>query len=360
MGNNKDTQNEHVNDPSTNTLDNASVFPNNSDLKPVSNYLSDIENKVITGNQTPGIPTGFPSLDDVLGGGLHMGLYIIGAISSLGKTTFACQIADQIAALGKDVIILSLEMSRYELILKSISRMSAIYTSNLKSDSPVFSMIDLLNHSAKIDEHSNFLKICFDAYREVGKHIYVYEGSGDIDVKRIQSVVQRHIKNTGRTPVVIIDYIQILAPSGKNMTDKQNIDKTVTDLRQLCRTFNSPIIGISSLNRMSYNDCITMAAFKESGSIEYSADVLIGLQLAGVGTKDFDVVTAKQKSPREIEVVILKNRNGPIKKLPLMHFYPAGNLFCETASSASVTSSSPLVELFQHEQIRISEEELPF
>ena len=67
------------------------------------------------------------------------------------------------------------------------------------------------------------------------------------------------------------------------------MDKSVLELKRLARDLNAVIIGVSSLNRMSYNDAITMSAFKESGAIEYSADVLIGLQLAGVGGDKFNV-----------------------------------------------------------------------
>ena len=71
-------------------------------------------------------PPVFPGLDEALGGGLYPGLYMMGAISSLGKTTLACQIADQIAAAGQPVLIFSLEMARKEIFAKSISRLSVV------------------------------------------------------------------------------------------------------------------------------------------------------------------------------------------------------------------------------------------
>ena len=79
--------------------------------------------------------TGFEELDKNLFGGLYEGLYIIGAISSLGKTTFTLQLADQIAAKGQDVIFFSLEMSKYELMSKSLSRL----TYQLAGDKTTFS-----------------------------------------------------------------------------------------------------------------------------------------------------------------------------------------------------------------------------
>ena len=73
-----------------------------------------------------------------------------------------------------------------------------------------------------------------------------------------------------------------------------------------------------------------MQAFKESGAIEYSTDVLIGLQLKGVGNKNFDIDQAKSKNPREVEAVILKNRNGRTGGKTGFDFYAMFNYFAES------------------------------
>ena len=73
-----------------------------------------------------------------------------------------------------------------------------------------------------------------------------------------------------------------------------------------------------------------MQAFKESGAIEYSTDVLIGLQLRGVGNKNFDIDQAKSKNPREVEAVILKNRNGRTGGRIGFDFYAMFNYFTES------------------------------
>lgn len=85
-------------------------------------FLRDFVDGISESVNTEVIPTGFEALDNMLDGGLYEGLYGIGAISSLGKTTFALQMADQIAAQGHEVLVFSLEMSSNELIAKSISR----------------------------------------------------------------------------------------------------------------------------------------------------------------------------------------------------------------------------------------------
>ena len=74
---------------------------------------------------------------------------------------------------------------------------------------------------------------------------------------------------------------------------------------------------------------MTMESFKESGAIEYSSDVLIGLQAKGAGKKEFDVNAANRKDPREIELVILKNRNGRTGDTIAYEYYPLFNYFKE-------------------------------
>ena len=97
----------------------------------------------------------------------------------------------------------------------------------------------------------------------------------------------------------------------------------------ISRDFKLPMVAVSSLNRMSYGQKISMEAFKESGAIEYSSDVLIGLQLRGAGEAGFDPTEAKKKNPREIEAVILKHRNGQVGGKIAFEYYPMFNFFKE-------------------------------
>ena len=126
----------------------------------------------------------------------------------------------------------------------------------------------------------------------------------------VRRLIDNHVKITGNKPLVVIDYVQILRPLDPRMTDKQAVDYNVMELKRISRDFKIPIIGISSLNRQSYKEKISMTSFKESGAIEYSSDILIGLQFKDAGDPEFDVDKAKAKDEREIELVILKNRNG--------------------------------------------------
>lgn len=263
---------------------------------------------------TPAQETGFPFLDKVLDGGLYEGLYVVGAISSLGKTSFVLQMVDQIAQKGRDVLIISLEMSRNELISKSISRHTYLkarekydHTRYAKTARGITNGKWYKNYS---DEELALINEAIAEYKKYSNHIFIHEGIGDIGVAKVRELVQRHTEIKGEPPIVVIDYAQILAPADVRATDKQNTDKAVIELKRISRDFKIPVIAISSFNRENYNASVSMTAFKESGAIEYSSDVLIGLQLRGAGDKNFDVNKAKQMECREVELVILKQRNG--------------------------------------------------
>ena len=279
------------------------------------------------------ISTGFRRLDNILDGGLYEGLYIVGAISSLGKTTLITQIADQIAQSGTDVLIFSLEMAITELISKSISRHTIKIVLENGGDTRNAKTARGITTCKRYEHYStaekDLIKDAIKSYKEYANHIYIFEGIGEIGVKDIRDAVLRHISFTGNIPVVVIDYLQILAPADMRATDKQNMDKAVMELKRISRDYKIAILGISSFNRENYSNVVTMSAFKESGAIEYSSDVLVGLQLKGIGSKNFNFIEAKKRNPREIELVILKNRNDRVGDIIEYSYYPMFNYFDE-------------------------------
>ena len=271
----------------------------------------------------PGIPTGFPELDKCLGGGLFPGLYFIGAVSSLGKTTLVTQMADQIAQAGTDVLFFSLEMSARELIAKSLSRIT-----HKRQHGKTARWILSGGYGEADEDDKKALVAAGDEYASYAGRIYMIEGVGNIGTEEIGRAVREHILFTGNAPVVVIDYLQIMAPNNDRATDKQNTDKAVLELKRLSRDLYTPVIAVSSFNRASYQGAVAMEAFKESGAIEYSSDVLIGLQFAGAG-KDLDLNEARRKDPREIELVILKSRNGRTGDKLGYYYHPLFNYYEE-------------------------------
>lgn len=301
----------------------------------VSAQILDFWEQVYYTKNFPPISTGFKLFDEALDGGLYPEqLVFLGAISSLGKTTFLLQVCDNIAAAGTPVLFFSLEMSRNEIMSKSISRYT--FTTAVKDNIKINNAKTMRGISAG-SRHKFYSRTEIDLINKAsaeyaagaGQSLYIYEGNGDTGAEEIKHTVKEFVKLTGKRPLVFIDYLQILAPHDPKMTDKQNTDHAVKILKQLARDESIAVLAISSLNRDNYSAKISMQAFKESGAIEYSSDVLLGMQLKGMGTSEFDVNEAKRKDPREVELHFLKNRNGVMSKPILFNYYPAFNYYRE-------------------------------
>lgn len=309
----------------------------------VSYFLGSFFDRIEKNKNSTFLSTGFNNLDFILGGGFYSGLYIVGAISSLGKTTFCLQVADKIAKQNNDVLIFSLEMSRDELIAKSLSRLTF-----LSGNSSYFKTTrDVLNgfrYSEDYDTDVRFMCDIVNDYSKYSDNLYIVEGIGDVSIEVIRNKVRDHIRITKKIPVILIDYIQILAPVDIRATDKQNIDKIVLELKRLSRDFGISVLCISSFNRDNYMSPVNLSSFKESGAIEYSSDVLIGLQYYGMDYQEDETNVARQKRIRDlirdfelkgrnkeaqsIQVKVLKNRNGS-KGDFVLSFYPMFNCFVE-------------------------------
>lgn len=295
----------------------------------LASFLNGIKESV----NAPVIETGYKQLDLVLDGGLYDGLYILGAVTSLGKTTYALQMADNIAFTGKDVIIFSLEMARSELISKSISRLTMIESKRageiLRLAKTNRQICDGKRYQFYKDPEMKVIDKAEDTYSKIAEHVYIHEGVGNIGTEQIRQAIGNHIAITGNKPVVFIDYLQIVSPADIKASDKQNMDKNILEMKRISRDYKIPVICVSSLNRDNYRKDMGVEALKESGSIEYSADCIMGLQLQGTGTSGFDYDIAKSESPRRMELKIMKQRNGISGRTIAYKYYPAFNCFEE-------------------------------
>lgn len=275
------------------------------------------------------LSSGLAELDELLGGGIFPGLYVLGAPSSLGKTTLLLQMADEMAASGRDVLFFSLEMSRWELLAKSLCRTAAPQTALcarqlLRGEIP-----------------SSQLKQLLEAYnRRSGERIFISAEHEALTPEILKEKALRHREQHGRAPVVVVDYLQILAPSDARGSDKQNVDRAVVALKALSRELEIPVLVASSFNREAYTKEVSMEAFKESGAVEYAADVLLALQMSAAGEKDFDLNREKMADPRRVDIVLLKNRSGvPYGKVPLL-YYSAENRFIAAKEPVSPARQS--------------------
>lgn len=242
---------------------------------------------------------------------LYPGLYVLGAISSLGKTTFCGQMADQLAGAGEHVLYFTLEQTTLELVSKALSRL--MFKTNSRS---ALSSMDIRRGTT-----SEALRIARELYAAQSKHEFIVECGFDTNVENITETVKNYIETTKVKPIVILDYLQILAPMNNSQTTKDVVDYNVRALKKLQTENDLVVIVISSLNRQNYLTSIDFSSFKESGGIEYTCDVMWGLQLNIMNDELFDkeaklkakreaVKEAKIANPRDIELVCLKNRYG--------------------------------------------------
>ncbi len=310
-------------------------------------------------------PTGIDALDKKLDGGFHpKQLVFIGAISSLGKTSLALQIADNVARSGRDVLIFSLEMDSDELLAKSISRETYRLTEGDDYRSRFcLTTRDIL--SGNVGTIGSKKRDLFDeALAETRKHddhMFYYIGENDIDIDSLRAMVELHRKARNQSPLVILDYLQILRPSqealSRRLEKRLLTDDDVTKLRVLARDLNLPVVAISAFNRESYLQTVSTSSFKESSGIEYSSDVLLGMQYTNTDYKKHWYKTEKMKkaslvyeskqdhenrvrdlfdrmdraSIRPLELKILKNRNGR-KGSVFFDFIAKYNYFEETGT----------------------------
>lgn len=270
--------------------------------------------------------TGFCNLDSEMGG-LYAGLYVVGGISSVGKTTFIHQLGDQLAEQGDHIIYFSLEQSKLELVSKSLARLTA--------------KMDYNNAVTGISIRSGYIPQqvikAAEVYEKIAQRVNIIEGNFNTTTDSIRSYIDRYISLNNVKPIVIIDYLQII-PGDMKLGDKQRIDNTVTELKRISRDFDITLFVISSLNRGNYLTPIDFESFKESGGIEYTADVIWGLQLQAINDEIFNkegkikekrekIKQAKAADPRKIELVCLKNRNGKPSFSCGFTYYPKYDLF---------------------------------
>lgn len=299
--------------------------------KIVSGVLSDINTKIKNNNQdTFGywftnrfkrdkevqekrISTGIHCFDNVINGGLPVGLTVLGAETSLGKTTFLTQIAENLCNTGNVVLYFNLEQSQFEVFSKGMKRQcyrdgkGTIFKYDTETANSFYKYVNYSNYNVIECDFNTTIETVKDKINKVKRHLKTSEDGSKQQI------------------VIFIDYLQALQleVNGKivtNMSDKQKTDKLIHDLKVLSKETETPIVAVSSLNRDSYKKGIDLKSFKESGSIEYTANILLGMSKVckEVGGKwipepDIDGI-------RKVFIKQMKDRNGERDKKCVLEF----------------------------------------
>lgn len=292
-------------------------LPDN-ELKSLTEYARSLQLKS-TGGDFTGLDTGFPHLNRVCNG-LGAGFHVIGAIAGEGKTTFAWQIANQIAALAKvPVIYISYEQSKAEFREKTLSRLTGIDTRHFRRGK--LTLEDPINKP-------KVLAALMQYAVETAPHTTIVEADEKTTALEIEMIVQGVLKKAGATScLLVVDFLQ-LVPLSENQgkTASNTMDRVtlnVSALRRIALKLNVSVLAISSLNRIGYKKK-NLSVFKETGNIEYGADTASALVRSKTpGTAEY----------RCLDLLVMKNRNGETARIGYK-FYPKTARFAEVDKSA--------------------------
>lgn len=333
---------------STSKNHSEAVYDANTDIQfhTLDEYVSNaFQNDVLNFKAFSNSTTGFKNLDDD-NFRLYPGLYAIGGVSSVGKTTFCSQLADNIAQRGGYVIFFSLEQSRFELVSKGIARKVAQMTNS-------YYVTSLQIRNGFTDA---YVKKAIDEYMNIAAHEVIIEGQYNISVSDITHIVEQFVANTEVRPAVFVDYLQVLNPNSAVNNSKDAIDFNVQALKRLSTQFNIPVFCISSFNRTNYLNIADFESFSGSGGIEFTADVVLALQLLAMNADVFDtqsklqtkrkfIRAAKNSIPRKIELLCLKNRFGKSNSRYFFDYFAANERFVPYLVSAQEADDKVQAEI---------------
>ena len=277
---------------------------NNGDFVPIKqvvlNALEKIEKSSKSKGTVTGIPTGFIDLDYKTSGLQPSDLILVAARPSMGKTAFVLNIAQHVAfRQNKTVAIFSLEMSKEQLVNRLFSLESYVDAQLLRTGNLKDSDWEKLIEGAGI----------------IGRSNLIIDDTPGISISEMRSKCRKY-KLEHNLELIIIDYLQLMSGSvgGRSESRQQEISDISRSLKALARELHVPVISLSQLSRaveQRPDHRPMLSDLRESGAIEQDADVVMFIYRDDYYNKDTEHVN-------EAEIIIAKQRNGPIGTVELV------------------------------------------
>lgn len=248
-----------------------------------------------------GIPTGFRLLDSVLTGMGRSDLIILAARPGMGKTSFALNIATNVAKKQSvPVAIFSLEMTKDQLVSRVLSSEASI-------DSHVFRQGGL-----SAEDWSDLAT----ASDQLAKAPIYLDDTSNITVPEIKAKVRRINQDPSKPNIglIVIDYLQLMNSGKKTESRVQEISEITRNMKIMAKELGAPVIALSQLSRSaekSGRDRPALSDLRDSGSIEQDADVVIFLYRDAYYNKEEEVDSTTA------ECIVAKNRHGETSTVPL-------------------------------------------
>ena len=260
--------------------------------------IEKIDELYLTKGALTGLSTGFQDLDDITNGLQPADLVIIAGRPSMGKTAFMMNIAESaVISGGKPVLVFSLEMPSHSLIMRMLSSLGRIDQGKIRTgqlgddDWPrLTSAVTLLND----------------------KQLFIDDTPG-LTPTEMRARSRRIVREHGPLGLIVVDYLQLMQVSGMSENRAVEISEISRSLKSIAKEFDCPVIAGSQLNRsleQRTDKRPVMSDLRESGAIEQDADVIMAVYR--------DEVYHEDTPDKGIaEIIILKQRNGPIGRKKL-------------------------------------------
>ncbi|KGH32224.1 DNA helicase [Comamonas testosteroni] len=242
-----------------------------------------------------GVPTGFVDLDRMTSGLQAGDMVVLAARPSMGKTSFAVNIAEHVALNeGLPVAIFSMEMGAAQLAVRIVGSIGRVNQGNLRT-------------GKLSDEEWPRLTEAIERLRTVSLHIDETPG---LSPTELRANARRLARQCGKLGLIVVDYLQLMSGSGSAASSDNRateLGEISRGLKMLAKELQCPVIALSQLNRsveQRTDKRPMMSDLRESGAIEQDADIIMFIY------RD-DYYNKESKEPNIAEVIIGKQRNGP-------------------------------------------------
>jgi replicative DNA helicase len=269
---------------------------------PTKEAMNVITMMMMKKGEMTGAPSGFHDLDRLTFGFQRQEMIVLAARPSMGKTSFALNIAEAVTLPKKGrtfpTLIFSLEMSGAQLALRMLCSRARVNMKLLRDG--------LLSKNG--DEQQRLVA----AADEFSKAPLFIDDSSSLSIMQLRAKARRvHARN--KLGLIIVDYLQLLSPTDSRVPREQQVAEASRGLKALAKELDVPVVVLSQLNRSSEkeNRAPRLADLRESGSIEQDADVVLMLARPKDADEKFQVAADSA------ELIVAKQRNGPVGELRL-------------------------------------------
>ncbi len=256
-----------------------------------------------------GIPTGFERLDDMTSG-LHKGdLVIVAGRPSMGKTTFAMNVAENaMIKTGKPVLVFSMEMPKDQIVLRMLSSLGRIDQTRLRTG------------QLETEDWDRIVS-AFHMLRE--QKLYV-DDTPALSPTELRARARRVAReNGGELGMIVVDYLQLMQVPGNSENRATEISAISRSLKAVAKELGVPVVALSQLNRsleQRPDKRPVMSDLRESGAIEQDADIIMFVFREEVYLNKAEDAKSKERLEQvkgTAEIIIGKQRNGPVGKVKL-------------------------------------------